>query len=95
LNIRSFKAKTEQLEILFTDSNLDILCLSETWLTTSSPVASSTMPGYNVFRKDRNKEMGGGLLMYVKDDIKCKQIDLACANDMECIAITITLSQQM
>ena len=52
------------------------------------------MPGYKVFRKDRNKGRGGGLLMYVKDDIKCKQIDLGSANDMECI-VTITLSQQM
>ena len=75
LNICSVKAKTEQLQPLFTDSNLDFLCLSETWLTTPSPVASFTMPGYKVFRKDRNKGRGAGLLMYVKDDIKCKQIE--------------------
>ena len=46
LNICSVKAKTEQLEKLFTDSNLDFLYQSETWLTKSSPVALFTMPGY-------------------------------------------------
>ena len=39
LNIRSVNAKTEQLQTLVTGSNLDLLCLSDTWLTTSSPVA--------------------------------------------------------
>lgn len=33
--------------------------------------------------------------MYVRDDIRCEQIDLTCVNEIECIAITITLSQQM
>lgn len=95
LNICSVRAKTDQLENLFTDSNLDFLGLSETWLSKSSPVASFIMPGYKVFRKDRNKGRGGGLLMYVRDNIRCKQIDLTCVNELECIAITITLSQQM
>ena len=54
------------------------LPLSETWLTKSSPIASFTMPGYKVFRKDRNKGRGGGLLMYMRDDSRCEQIDLTC-----------------
>jgi len=33
--------------------------------------------------------------MYVKDNIRCEQIDLTCVNELECIAITIILSQQM
>lgn len=37
LNIRSVASKTDQLEKLLTDSNLDFLCLSESWLTDSSP----------------------------------------------------------
>lgn len=62
LNIRSILSKTEQLEQLLSDSNLDYLCLSETWLTpttTSSGVFS--VPGYNVYRKDRKHGKGGGL----------------------------------
>ena len=27
--------------------------------------------------------------MYVRDDIRCEQIDLTCVNEIECIAITI------
>ena len=70
----AFKQKPKNLKDLGTWD----LCLSETWLTKSLHVASFTMPCYNVFRKDRNKWKGDGLLMYVKD--KC----------MERIALTFT-----
>ena len=32
LNVRSLLGKTDQLEFLMTKLNIDILCLSETWL---------------------------------------------------------------
>ena len=31
--------------------------------------------GYNIFRSDRNAK-GGGILMYVRDDIACKLIPM-------------------
>lgn len=93
-NIQNAIPKTEQLEKLFIDSNLDFLCLSESWLTELSPVATFTMPGCNYFRKDRKSGKGGGLLMYVKDHFKCKQTDLKCATEIECLAI-ISLFLQM
>ncbi len=60
LNIRSIASKTEQLEQLLTNSNFDLLCLSETWLTESSPNTAYLVPGYKVFRKDRKFGKGGG-----------------------------------
>lgn len=94
LNIRSVASKTEQLEKLLMDSNLDFLCLSESWLTDSSPDTAYIVPGYNVFRKDRKLGRGGGLLMYVKNHINCKEIDLDCV-DIECMAIRMILSANM
>ncbi len=48
LNIRSVASKTEQLEQLLTNSNFDLLCLSETWLTESSPNTAYLVPVYSL-----------------------------------------------
>lgn len=32
------------------------------------------MPGYNVFRKDRQLGKGGGVLLYVKSHLKCHKL---------------------
>lgn len=61
INIRSVISKTEQLEHILLDSNLDYLCLTETWLTSTTPLSVFTIPGYNVYRRDRGKGKGGGV----------------------------------
>lgn len=94
LNIRSVVSKTEQLEHLLTDSNLDYLCLTETWLTPTTPLALFKVPGYNMYRRDRSKGKGGGVLIYVKESIQSKQIDID-DNILECVGVTITLSTEM
>lgn len=95
INIRSELPKHEQIEHLLNDSNLDFLCLSETWLTKTSPGAALIMHGYKCFSHDRKTGRGGGLLIYVKDHFKCEQVHLECSKDFECIAVLITLSLQM
>ena len=45
LNIRSFKSKSDQIHQLLLDSNLDFLCLSETWLNENSPLSILHVPG--------------------------------------------------
>lgn len=78
LNIRSVTYKMDQLEKLFMDLNLDFLCLSESWMTDSSPDMAYIVPTYNVFRNNRKTGRGGGLLMCVKNYINCKEIELNC-----------------
>lgn len=84
----------EQLEHLFLDSNLDYLCLTETWLTSTTPSSVFTIPGYNVYRRDRGKGKGGGVLIYVRESINSHQIDIP-VQTLECVGVTITLSAQM
>lgn len=48
INIRSVMSKTEQLEHLLLGSNLHYLCLSETWITATTPVSAFMIPGYKV-----------------------------------------------
>ena len=49
--------------------------ISETKLDESFPSMQFSIDGYNIFRSDRNAK-GGGILMYVRDDIACKLIPM-------------------
>lgn len=84
----------EQLEHLLLDSNLDYLCLTETWLTSTTPSSVFTIPGYNVYRWDGGKGKGGGVLIYVRDSIDSHQIDIP-VQILDCVGVIITLSAQM
>ena len=52
----------------------DILCVSETWLVPALPDNFIGIPGYNVFRCDKNR--GGGTCIYIKEDLKVTKINL-------------------
>ena len=87
LNIRSLVSKSIQIEHLLLHSNLDFLGLSETWPKKHSPTAAFDISGYNVLRRDRNKGRGGGLLIYVKNTIKCSLIEWSQDQELECIGV--------
>ena len=92
LNINHLEKKFEPLVSLVKD-RLDIFLLSETKIDSSYPPGQFVIEGYgNPFRRDRNK-FGGGLLLYVRDDIPCKLIKLQydLPSDIECLFIEINL----
>ena len=67
INIRSILNKLNQLVTLF--HGFDVIVVSETWLHLSIPDASIAIPGYNLYRQDRNHNIGkwvAGLCFYIK-----------------------------
>ncbi|XP_063920755.1 uncharacterized protein LOC135135589 [Zophobas morio] len=46
-----------------------IIMLSETWLTSSIPSGMAFLNGYTLFRKDRAERKGGGVCIYILDQI--------------------------
>ncbi len=46
-------------------------------------------------RKDRDKGKGGGVLLYVKSTLKCKQIEWPSEFGLECVGVNISLSAEM
>lgn len=60
LNIRSLIPKRDQVSALLLDSNLDYLCLTESWLRSNIPTNMIDIAGYQCFRKDRITGKGGG-----------------------------------
>ena len=91
LNINFIQNKFESLKSLVSD-NVDIIMISETKIDESFPSNQFTMEGYAPpFRLDRNAH-GGGLLIYIREDIPCKEINTChLPKDIESIFIEINL----
>ena len=60
INIRSILPKIDQIQNLLMESNLDFLCMSETWLTSNVPTDLINIQGYTCYRKDRPEGKGRG-----------------------------------
>ena len=68
LNINSLRNKFHALKEMI-NSNIDILVLTETKLDGTFPRSQFRIPGYRVpYRKDRDTH-GGGVMIYVREDI--------------------------
>ena len=71
LKINFLGNKFEMPEEMIKDK-IDIFLISETKLYSSFPSGQFVVKGYSTpFRSDRNQN-GGGLLLYVREDIPCK-----------------------
>ena len=71
LNINSLSRKFEQLKSVI-GKNFDIFTIQETKIDSSFPAQQFVIEGYSEpYRLDRNRE-GGGVLVYVREDIPSK-----------------------
>ena len=80
LNINSIRNKFEQLKMLIS-GNIDVLVITETKLDDSFPTGQFFIEGFSIpFRLDRNKH-GGGILIYIREDIPSKELTKHTFND--------------
>ena len=91
LNINSIRNKFEALKFLI-KGKVDILIVSETKIDDSFPSSQFSIEGFSTpFRLDRNHE-GGGIIIYVREDIPCKEIkNHYLPKDIEGIFIELNL----
>ena len=74
ININSLRNKFELLQSMIS-GNIDILVVTETKLDESFPPPQFKIQGYKLpFRMDRNQN-GGGVIIYVREDIPCRQLN--------------------
>ena len=74
LNINSLRNKIQDLQEII-KGNIDILVITETKLDETFPTAQFNIDGYSTpFRKDRDLNMGGGVIIYVREDIPCREL---------------------
>ena len=71
LNIHYLFPKLDEIKILLNDqSNIDILCLCETFLNGEFSDDELQIESYEMTRKDRQSH-GGGLIVYTKANLSC------------------------
>nr|CAI5861793.1 unnamed protein product [Callosobruchus analis] len=88
INVRSLIPSIVDFEELVISNNLDIIGVSETWLSDDIPSDLLSIPDFNVYRNDRQGR-GGGVAVYVRSSIKCKVVDIETpTNALECMIIT-------
>ena len=69
-HINSQVSKLDEIyTTLVTDNKFDVISLSETWLTDIHSNEDIAIENYITFRKDRSSGRGGGLVVYVLNDI--------------------------
>ena len=91
ININSIRNKIELLSEAVL-GNIDILMVSETKIDMSFPTSQFVIQGFAApFRLDRTNT-GGGILVYVRDDIPSKLLNISyVSSDTECLAIETNL----
>ena len=93
LNINSIRYKIEFLKELI-GNNIDILLVSETKLNETFPTSQFLMGEFQVPpRLDRNGN-GGGLLLFYRDHIPCKKIELDFNPEIEVIVVEINMKKR-
>ena len=95
-NINHLVKKLDQLK-LFLDCDtlpLDIYCINETFLTSSTDDSYLNINGYFLLRKDRVHKTGGGVVMYIRNGIHFKRRPDLEQTTLEMITIEITCSNK-
>ena len=71
LNVPSLFAGFNEFSNLIQELDLDLVGISETWLSNDVSSDAIAIPGYSIFRSDRAGR-GGGVALYVKNMYKCQ-----------------------
>lgn len=82
LNAQSLNNKMEEFRYIFEQSDIDVVCVSETWFVPSIHDSNYNLRGYRLFRADRDTN-AGGVAIFVKSSINCKLKRMPNAVDVE------------
>ena len=88
-NVRSIAKKLDELHQLALYNNVGMICITETWLTSNIPDSSVSIPGFNLFRKDRVATFGGGVCVYLDQRIPCKILHSCDDNHVESLWLSL------
>ncbi|CAM4534657.1 unnamed protein product [Lepidochelys kempii] len=83
----------EELELLVKEVKPDIIGLTETWWNSRHDWTTG-IEGSVLFRKDRNKGKGGGVALYINDEVDCKEIRSDGMDKTESVWAKITLGKK-
>ena len=65
-------------------TQLTVICLSETWCQENSAANSSfQLPGYTVIHQERKHKRGGGLCVFIRNSVSYEILTNYCQNNNE------------
>ena len=67
-NVRSLLPKISEVQLLLSRTKAAIFAASETWLDSTVGDGEVRIPGFNIIRRDRNRN-GGGVALFIRDNI--------------------------
>jgi exonuclease III len=88
LNVRSLYPKIEEIRFLLESTNFDIFCITESWLDSTISNSEIQVDGYDIIRRDRNRN-GGGVALYVNENITYKVREDLSLDNIECLWVEV------
>ena len=73
-NARSLCNKTALLQNYLADKKPRVVAITETWATPDTPDGIYAVSGYKLSRADRIDKRGGGVMIYVHDDVCSSEV---------------------
>ncbi len=67
-----------------------MLAITDTWANSTHLVSELSLPGYEIFQKNRTNKKGGGVICYVKSTLACIKIDKQDAEKYDSVYVEIT-----
>ncbi|KAF0308377.1 Proteasome subunit alpha-type 7-like [Amphibalanus amphitrite] len=96
LNVRSLTRHLDDVNHLLLTEKLDVLCLSETWLTEAMDNCTLVFPEYTVTRKDRRGRSGGGVAILHRSSLSTELLTVPSAGSaLETVWIRLTGRRQI
>ena len=94
LNITSIPKHIDKLRIYLIKKPVDILSINETRLDESISNDEVGIPGYNLFRKDRNR-FGGGVAIYTRNILNVVERSQFVPDTIEAVCIKLQKLQNL
>ena len=88
MNINSLLKHIDEIRVLLTEYTFDILAINESKIDNSISDNELHIFGYDIIRKDRNR-YGGGVVLYVRDNIPFSERKDLISKDLEMVCIEI------
>ena len=89
-NAQSLGNKFEDIEVVFGQNSVDVGVVTESWFSKNMPENQLDINNYNLFSKHREEKGGGGVAIYVKEDIPASHIDsIIVPSELECLWVKI------
>ena len=88
-NTRSIVHKIDEMTNIIDDNEVDIACVTETWLSDEVPHCVTDIDGYTCERRDRVDRRGGGVLTYIRNSIPYHRLSILECDEVESLWLLV------